>query len=79
MSDFRFELNEAGVRALLKSSEMQAILSEYGSKVMGRVGEGYEMTAGTTSQRAKVNVRTETPRAMVDNLKNNTLLKALGG
>lgn len=79
MSDFKFELNEAGVRALLKSSEMQAILSEYGSKVMGRVGEGYEMTTGTTPQRAKVNVRTETPRAMVDNLKNNTLLKALGG
>ena len=79
MTDFKFELNKAGVRELLKSSEMAAVLSEYGSNMMGQLGEGYEMEEGTTSQRAKVNVRTATPRSMVDNLKNNTLLKALGG
>lgn len=79
MSDFRFELDTGGVRSLLQSGEMAGILAEYGSAMMGRLDDGYEMVSGQTSQRAKVNIRTATYKARRENSKNNTLLKAFGG
>ena len=79
MAKVKFKLNHAGVGALLKSAEMQDVLNQYGSKVMGKLPEGYGMRAGQTSQRAKVSVYTDSIEARIDNSKNNTLLKALGG
>lgn len=77
----KFELNRAGVRELLKSSEMRDILQDYGNQAINRLGEGYEAVPGDTSEsvRAKVKVTATTYKTRRDNLKNNTILKAVGG
>lgn len=79
MANVRFELNRAGVKELLQSDEMTAVLQQEANKILGRLPHGYGTTAGETSQRAKVTVGTRTFDAARDNLQNNTLLKALGG
>ena len=77
----KFKLNKEGVRQLLKSSEMRSILQDYGDQAISRLGEGYEAVPGDTSEsvRAKVKVTATTYKTRRDNLKNNTILKAVGG
>lgn len=77
----KFELNRAGVRELLKSSEMRTVLQGYGDAAISRLGEGYDAVPGDTSEsvRAKVKVMATTYKTRADNLKNNTILKAVGG
>lgn len=77
-SKYRFKLNSEGVRQLLKSEEMKNALSEYAKMVQNRVGEGYSVSKYTGKTRANASVHAETNEAKRDNLKNNTLLKALG-
>ncbi len=77
MSNFKFELNPAGVAELMKSAEMQAVLISKASEVRNRAGDGYDVHVGPS--RANVSVRTETDEAIQDNLDNNTLLKAVRG
>lgn len=79
MAKMKFELNSAGVVELMKSAPMQVILNEYGAKTASRAGDGYLVEDVMSGDRAKVFVRADTPEAKRDNLKNNTLLKALGG
>ena len=79
MANFKFELNRDGVKELLQSEEMQKVLEKKADEVLGRLSSGYGKTSGMTSERAKVTVGTRTKRAARENLKNNTLLKALGG
>lgn len=74
-----FKPDKAGMEEFLKSKEMAAALETHGRKVLNRLPKGYGMTVGETSQRAKVTVGTRSSKAAADNLKNNTLLKALGG
>lgn len=74
MSKVRFELNRAGVRALMRSPEMQAVLKARADTVKGRCGDGYEAYVAQT--RAVAVVETATRQAVDDNLANNTLLKA---
>ena len=74
-----FEFDGDNVQGLLKSPEMQAILAGYGKAVQTRAGAGYVGEAKVYKKRAAYNVKAETVRAKRDNLKNNTLLKALGG
>lgn len=82
LANFKFELNRDGVKELLQSEEMQKVLAKKADEVLRRLpsyGNGYGKTSGMTSERAKVTVGTRTNRAARENLKNNTLLKALGG
>lgn len=79
MGSVKFELNRAGVGQLLKSAEMRTILNEHAAEVLGRLPGGYGMRNGETSQRAKTTVYTDSIQARIDNSKNNSLLKALGG
>lgn len=79
MADFKFELNREGVKELLQSAEMQAVLNEKAQAVYGRLPSGYAVKSGETSQRAKATIYTDSIGAKIDNSKNNTLLKALGG
>lgn len=78
MANYKFELDKAGVGKLLKSEEMTEALLKEARKVLNRLPHGYGMSSGMTTQRAKVSVGTRTRAAASDNLKNNTLLKALG-
>lgn len=74
MSKVRFELNRAGVRALMRSPEMQAALKDRADTVKDHCGDGYESYVAQT--RAVAVVETATRQAIDDNSANNTLLKA---
>lgn len=74
MSKVRFELDRAGVRALMRSPEMQAVLKARADTVKDRCGDGYEAYVAQT--RAVAVVETATPQAVDDNSAHNTLLKA---
>lgn len=74
MSKVRFELDRAGVRALMRSPEMQAVLKARADTVKDRCGDGYEAYVAQT--RAVAVVETATPQAADDNSAHNTLLKA---
>lgn len=71
----KFELNREGVRELLRSPEMEAVLVAWAGKVAARAGEGYDVHTGP--RRLNVSVRTETEEAAADNLEHNTLEKAV--
>lgn len=79
MSKFKFKLNSSGVRALLKSEEMQAHLSEKASGIRNRCGEGYETDTYVGKNRSNAMIYATTYQAKSDNMKNNTLLKAVRG
>ena len=75
MSEF-FELNSAGVRAILQSEEMSTIIQEAASKVANTAGIGYEANV-QTHNRVVGRVEAVTKAARRENQKSNTLLKAL--
>lgn len=77
-SKFKFELNSDGVRELLKSNQMKKVLKDYTDAISDKAGSGYYGSVIEVSDRAKGFVHTTTKQAQKDNLKNNTLLKALG-
>lgn len=76
MSKVRIELNSPGIRALLRSPEMQAVLKDRADAVKDRCGEGYEAYVAPT--RAVAVVETASRAAYDDNAARNTLLKAAG-
>lgn len=74
---FRIELNSDGVKELLKSPEMAAICQQHAQAIANRAGSGYAVTVYTGASRVNASVITETPEAIRENMKNNTLLKAV--
>ena len=79
MAKVKFKINSAGLVELMKSSQMQAVLAEYGSEIASNAGTGYSFNQVQSGDRAKAFVHAVTKEAIKDNLKNNTLLKAVGG
>lgn len=77
MSNFKFELNIAGVAELMKSSEMQQVLTAKATAIRNRCGDGYEQDIHVGKNRANAMVSAKTKKAKKDNLENNTLLKAV--
>ena len=73
----RFVLNKKGVRELLTSPEMAAVIGEYTKAVEGTAGDGYGSNV-QTGHRAVGRVYPASPKASKDNSDNNTLLKAIG-
>lgn len=77
-----FVLNKSGVKALLKSDEMVQALSLYAQKVKNNAdnmsGNQYATDTFRGKNRANASVYAGSKKAYQDNLKNNTLLKALG-
>lgn len=78
MNKCKFKLNRAGVGELLKSAEMQELMSEYGSEIASRAGSGYSSSVHNTGQRQAANVFPADESSARDNYKNNTLLKVAG-
>lgn len=76
MSKVEIELNREGVRQLMRSPEMQAILKAQAETIKDHCGEGYE--AYVAQARAVAIVGTATEAAINDNSDNNTILKAVG-
>lgn len=77
MSKMKFKLNRAGVANLMKSAEMQNILTQQASEIKNRCGDGYEQDIYVGKNRANAMVTAKTHKAKRDNLKNNTILKAV--
>lgn len=78
MSKVKFTLNRKGVGELLKSGEMQKVVSQIGTKVANRAGKEYEAKTVVRPTRVVSTVTPNSVKAHFDNLKHNTLLKALG-
>ncbi len=71
------KLNREGVRAMLKSEEMKEICAEHAQEIMERCGSGYEMDTYVGQNRVNAMVTASTYQAKADNMRNNTLLKAM--
>lgn len=76
--NFRFELNRSGVCQLLKSPEILAVCREHAEATFaGCEADGYELETRNYPERAGCAVVAKKYPAIADNLKHNTLLKAL--
>lgn len=73
----KFELNYSGVAELMKSSVMIEVLRDKARSIQEAAGDGYEVSSYVGKSRANVSVKTKTKKAIRDNNKNNTLLKAM--
>lgn len=73
----KVELNEQGVCDLLRSQEMMNICRKEAQRVQQKCGKGYSVDEHIGKTRVNVSVGAVTQAARRENLKNNTLLKAL--
>lgn len=78
-SKVKIELNKQGVQALLKSAEITAACERVAKTEASRLGPSYKTDVYKGKNRVNVSVYTDDPAAMQDNLRNNTMLKTLGG
>ena len=79
MAKVRFELNREGVRELLRSKEMMDVCQEYANNALGKLGDGYEVTTHTGTNRVNAQVAAVTYEAKKENLSDNTIIKAVFG
>lgn len=79
MAQFKFELNREGVRELLRSKEMADICQEYAENAIGKLGDGYEVTTHTGTNRVNAEVAAVTYSAKKENLETNSILKVVFG
>lgn len=77
MANFKFVLNPEGVKELLQSPGMQAIIKETAAVKASEAGEGYAYDVKIGQKRAYANIYPETQKARQDNLENNTLEKVI--
>lgn len=71
-----FELDRSGVAELLHSEELKVVLEAEARR--RNPGSGYEVSTFNAGTRVVAKIQASTHAAIRDNLKNNTLLKALG-
>ena len=77
MSSFNVKLNREGVREMLRSDEMMAICKQHADDTLAGLGMGYEVSTYKGRNRVNASVTAVTHAAKRDNLKNNSILKAL--
>lgn len=77
MGKVDFKLDYAGVGQLLKCDALCEGMQSIGNGVAVRAGDGYAADTQVGKKRAHTFVRATDKKAYYDNLKNNTLLKAL--
>lgn len=77
MSKFKFELNRAGVRELMRSDAMKEIVSGHAENAQSRLGSGYATDSYVGKNRVNAMVYADTEQAIDDNSENNSLLKAV--
>lgn len=77
MGKLKVVLNEEGVRQMLKSGEMALLLKERAQDAVSRIGGGYNITTHTGVNRVNVSISPASYKAHKEDLKNNTIIKAL--
>lgn len=78
MNKVKFELNMPGLNEIMKSGEMQNFLLRAGQAVAQNAGTDYEAEVHQADFVAISNVYPTTFKSRSDNIRNNTLLKAVG-
>lgn len=78
MADIKIELNHEGIKEMLRSEEAMAICEELANEARSNLGEGYIVTTHVGGARANASIFAESFRAKYENLKKNSILKALG-
>jgi len=73
----KVEINYNAVGALLRSPEIVEHMAVLAAEIEGRCGDGYAIDAYNGDTRLVMSVYTDSTAAMLDNLENNTLLKAV--
>lgn len=71
------QLNRAGVRELLRSDAVKAMLESEAKTRAASAGAGYTVNSYVGRNRCNAEIMAETGEARRDNLKNNTLLKVI--
>ena len=79
MAKVEIKLNRSGVREMLQSQEMKTICEEHANAALSKLGTGYKVTSMTGKNRVNASISAESISARRDNMKNNTILKALRG
>lgn len=79
MSNVRIELNYAGVGQLLKSGEVESFIKNIADSKASALGAGYASDSYKAGTRVVASVYTDSIEAAKENMKNNTLLKAVSG
>lgn len=81
MNKIVVKLNYEGVRQLLRSPEMKAVILSHAQNMVSSLGDGYEAKTwyGSKDGRVRAFVGTTTNKSFQKNLEENTLLKAAGG
>lgn len=77
MANVKIVLNKEGVRALLKSPEVEKMCMDIANQTVAKCGEGYEAQVRHYPERTAAAILPMTYQAKKDNLENNTILKAL--
>lgn len=78
MNKVKVVLDEAGIRQLLRSSELQEVCMEHARAIQQRAGSNYESEERSYPERKGAAVYPSNANGYYDNLNNNTLLKAMG-
>lgn len=79
MAKTKIEWNNSEFVALATSPKVVAMLTDQAQQIARRAGDGYEAEAGTKGKtRGRAWARAHTAKAIRDNAKNATLLRALG-
>lgn len=77
MAKVDFKLNGRGVAALMKSKNMQSVLTKHATKIKNKAGNGYEQDIYVGKNRANAMVWAESNTAKKDNSTKNTILKSV--
>lgn len=77
MAKYRIELNRSSVSELLKGGAMAGVCLGHAQTIAKRAGDGYVVTTHVGPTRVNASVATATDEAARENLRNNTLLKAV--
>jgi hypothetical protein len=81
----RLELNDAGIREVLKWPSTHDLVGEYGNQLANRAGNNapadadFSVQVFTGRDRARAHVATANIPAMIAEAQNRALLRALGG
>lgn len=78
MSKLKVWIDPSAMNEFRNSEEVKNMLTEYASGIQGRCGTGYTFEVKSAPTRAVATVKADDFKAYRDNLKNNTLLRALG-
>lgn len=79
MSNHRINWNIEGFHELRRDPALRSHIDNLARGVASRAGVGFDWKSLADENRHRAIVFTDTPRAMVVNARDNTLIKALGG